>query len=37
LLISKSANPLQWADYFKNKEYKGSGIFPLQNPYYERY
>jgi hypothetical protein len=37
LLIAKSGNPLVWGDYFKNQRYAGSGIFPLQQPYYERY
>jgi hypothetical protein len=37
LLINKSGNPFDWSNYFKNKKYIHSGIFPLQNPYYEKY
>ena len=36
-LIKESGELSYWADYFKNKKYIGTGIFPLQNPYYEEF
>lgn len=36
-LIKESGDFNNWAEYFKNKKYVGTGVFPLQHPYYEEF
>lgn len=36
-LISESGDFSYWAEYFRDKKYIGTGLFPLQHPYYEEF